>query len=187
VVGLVTTPEPEIISRKEWGALPPKEPYTPHRPVAIVVHHSWLPTAHDYFRTGGAESVAGIQRFHMYDKARQWNDTGYHYLIGPDGNIFAARPPGVVGAHAVPNTGKMGICMLGNYDPEGDPVTPEAWASLENLVSYLALRFNVPMTELFGHRAFSHKTCPGDRVFNRFPALRREVFRRLGSMGVDRE
>lgn len=185
--GPVETPDPQVVTRAQWGALAPKEPYDRHDPVAIVIHHSWLPTANQYARTGGAESVAGIQRFHMYDRYRMWNDTGYHFLIGPDGNIFEARPPHAIGAHAVPNTGKLGICMIGNYDPGGDPVTPEAWASLEDLVSSLALRFDIPMDQLYGHRAFSHKTCPGDMVHDRFPALRQEVYRRLGSMGVEED
>ena len=183
--GRVEVAEPAVIARSEWGARAAREAYDLHRPEAVVVHHSWLPTQGSYYRTGGAESVAGIQRFHMDDDDRGWNDVGYHYLIGPDGNVFAGRPPEAVGAHAVPNTGKVGICVIGNYDPEGDPVTPESWRALEDLVTYLANRFDIPMTELYGHRSFSHKTCPGDEIYNRFVGLRREIHRRIGTMGID--
>jgi hypothetical protein len=186
VSGYVRVESPDIITRSEWGAHTPPEPYNSHRPEAIVVHHSWLPTQEHYARTGGAESVEGIQRFHMFDPTRGWNDVGYHYLIGPDGLVFAGRPPGVVGAHAVPNTGKVGICMIGNHDPDGAAPTAEAWRALEKLVASLADRFDIPMTELYGHRNFSYKTCPGDLVYERFSELRMEVRRRIGTMGDDK-
>lgn len=181
--GYVKVEAPEVIGREAWGAHAPFEAYDLHRPEAIVVHHSWLPTQADYARTGGAESVAGIQRFHMFDPTRGWNDVGYHYLIGPDGLVFAGRPPEAVGAHAVPNTGKVGICMIGNHDPDGAPVTAEAWRALQQLVTTLADRYDIPMRELYGHRNFSYKTCPGDLVYERFPELREEVVRRIGTMG----
>lgn len=186
VSGYVRVEQPEVIDRRAWGAHTPPEPYDPHRPVAIVVHHSWLPTQAQYARTGGAESVEGIQRFHMFDPTRGWNDVGYHYLIGPDGLVFAGRPPEVVGAHAVPNTGKVGICMIGNHDPDGAAPTPAAWRALEELVVALADRYDIPMSELYGHRNFSYKTCPGELVYERFPKLRVEVRRRIGTMGDDK-
>ncbi len=183
--GYVKAEITDLLKRKEWGANPPFEDYNSHVPEAIVVHHSWLPTVWHYQSTGGAESVAGIQKFHMYDPARRWNDVGYHFLIGSDGLIFEGRPATVVGAHAVPNTGKVGICMIGNHDPEGDPVTAEAWNALTDLVTALAFQYDIPMEELYGHRNFSHKTCPGDRIYNRFGELRKEVHRRIGTMGLE--
>lgn len=183
----VHAPLPPVVERAAWGALEPRDPYVPHVPEAIVVHHSWTPDVAAYFGRGGAESVAGIQRFHMYDRERLWADVGYHFLIGPDGNVFRGRPTEVVGAHAVPNTGKVGICLIGNHDPEGDPVSPAAWASLVELVAALAHRYDVPMGEaLHGHREFSTKSCPGDLVYERFSELRDAVRGRIGSTGEPR-
>lgn len=175
---------PQVLTRVEWGAEPPREAYDPHRPEAIVIHHAYIPNHARYYRVEGAECVAGIQRFHKGPQ-RGWNDVGYHYLIGPDGLIFAARPPEVIGAHAVPNTGKIGICMIGNHDPDGDPVTDVAWAQLEDLVTALCDRYDIPVSEqLYGHRDFSPKSCPGDRVYHRFDQLRATVRARLGTMGA---
>ncbi len=184
--GRVDPTRPEIVERASWGARPPAERFDPHRPEAIVIHHSWLPDAAGYLRVGGAESVAGIQRFHQLDPDRRWNDIGYHFLIGPDGLVFEGRPIEVVGSHAVPNTGKVGICLIGNHDPGGDPVSADSWSHLLDLVTWISHRYDIPVSEaLFGHRAFSTKSCPGDLVHDRFDEIRREVRSRIGSMGED--
>lgn len=183
--GPVRVKTPPVLSRAQWGANPPKESYDLHEPEAIVVHHSWWPTTGDYSRRGGAETIAAIQTFHQRD--RGWNDVGYHYLIGPEGLIFQGRPADVVGAHAVPNTGKVGICMVGNFDPlpEGDPLSKESQDSLRELVVYLADRYDISSNELYGHRNFSSKTCPGDQVYHGLKDLRRAIWEELGTTGIE--
>jgi hypothetical protein len=57
--------------------------------------------------------VRGIQGFHQ--NGRGWIDIGYHFLIGPEGIIYQGRPENVRGAHATPNTNKVGICLIGDY------------------------------------------------------------------------
>lgn len=48
---------------------------------------------------------------------KQWEDIGYNFLVGEDGNVYEGRGWGVKGAHSIPYNGKsMGICMIGNFE-----------------------------------------------------------------------
>jgi hypothetical protein len=157
----------DIIERKEWGAQQPRNDYSEHLIDSIIIHHSWSPDQKSYRE---AESISGIQRFHM--DGNGWDDIGYHYLIGPDGLIFRGRPEEVVGAHCVPNSGKVGICLLGNYDPDFDPLPEKGWDSLKKLTIALSSKYDIPPDMLFGHRDFSPKSCPGETVYRAFPELK---------------
>ena len=168
-------PKPNIISREEWGALSPKDEYSPHTPDGIVIHHTWKPRQENY---KGAASIQGIQRYHM--KTKKWNDIGYHFLIGPDGLIFQGRPETVIGAHSSPNTGKIGICVIGDYDTDQDPFTPKIRASLVDLMTWLTATYKINTDNFFGHRDFSPKSCPGDEVYQHLDNFKSEIKSRLG-------
>lgn len=162
----------DVVERDEWGAAPSTGLYATHEPVEVVLHHSWRPSRAQY---EGASTVRGIQRFHQ--RAQGWDDVGYHYLVGPDGVVFRGRPDDAVGAHCVPNSGKLGICVLGDYDPDADEVTDEAWRSVRSLVLRIAGRYDIGPGELTGHRDYSPKSCPGDLIYERIPELRIAVER----------
>lgn len=45
-----------------------------------------------------------------------WDDIGYNFIIGEDGNIYEGRGWGKKGAHSKPfNSKSIGICIIGNY------------------------------------------------------------------------
>lgn len=172
-------PKPPITSRAAWGALPPTGEYTPHEPNGIVIHHTWRPDQSQY---QGAASIRGIQRYHM--ETRKWIDIGYHFIISPDGEIFQGRPETVIGAHSVPNTGKIGICLIGDYDPGQDPFTPASREKLLDLMTWLSAEYHINPDEFYGHRDFSPKSCPGDSIYNHLDEFKAEVKRRLASGNV---
>jgi len=173
---LVEEPQkPYIIGRDRWGAADPQTPGTRHQPLAIVVHHSWLPTAEDANKREPAEVVCGIQRYHM--EAEGWADIGYHFVITPDGSIFEGRPVAVMGAHCgkkppkgiaknFDNRGTIGICCIGNYDIE-EPGEPLLW-SLDTLIRWLRAAHGIGIAQVFGHCqawTVAPKTCPGHKLF----------------------
>ncbi|MBF0498808.1 MAG: N-acetylmuramoyl-L-alanine amidase [Candidatus Riflebacteria bacterium] len=173
-------PKPSIVSREGWKARPPKAEYTPHQPQRIVIHHSWSPTQAQYT---GAATIRGIQNYHMDDPSTGWMDIGYHFLIGPEGIIYQGRPETVVGAHCPPNTNMVGICIIGNYDPNADNVNAKIESSLTNLLSWLSSTYHIdPRVNYFGHRNFSTKTCPGDIVYNRLPLYEEQVIKNIGEL-----
>ena len=165
--------KPTIVSREGWGAQKPKGPYSQHTPLRIVMHHSYIPTQAQY---KGAATIRGIQNYHMTDPKTNWNDIGYHFLIGPEGTIYQGRPETVVGAHCSPNTNAVGICVIGDYDPDQDNVNPKIEKSIVDLLSWLCSKYSInPETKLYGHRDYSPKTCPGDKVYDRFSYYRQQV------------
>ncbi|RZC37345.1 peptidoglycan-recognition protein SC2-like, partial [Asbolus verrucosus] len=155
---------PTIISRSEWGAKSPKSTkrLKQNPPPYVVIHHS-----------DGAECtslkscksrVNGIQNYHMNNKG--WQDIGYNFLIGGDGNVYEGRGWGIWGSH-VPkyNSKSIGICVIGNFMNK-KPSTQQL-TTLENLIScakennYIASDYH-----LIGHRQGSRTSCPGNELFN---------------------
>ena len=161
----------DIIERDQWGAEKAAGPYRQHEPEEIILHHSWIP-AHKHYKE--IKSVRGIQRYHMNSPYTGWDDIGYHYLIGPEGMVYRGRPENVVGAHCVPNSGKVGICIIGNHDEGEDPLYECTWREVENLVLQIAGRHDIPPENLRGHCDYSSKTCPGYVVYKRFGELRKK-------------
>lgn len=165
---------PTIIPRAQWGAGPVQGSVSGHRPVSITLHHSQGPNA----SYSGAGTVRGIQRYHQGTKG--WADIGYHYLIGPDGQIFEGRKLELVGTHSPPNPGRVGICMLGDFE-SADDLSPAALGALLDLMTWLCRGLGIdPGGQVFGHKDQRPTDCPGRRLYPQIPALRDETRRRLG-------
>lgn len=166
-----------VVTREMWGAVQNKTPYDKHKPIRIVVHHTYQPTAADYLSHGRDQDralmVRRIQRYHQID--RGWSDIGYHFLIGPDGVVYEGRPIDAVGSHCggeppagvrrvFGNTGSIGVCLIGNYDAEiPDDRMLDAFAVVKEAI-YKAAGAILPV---FGHfQAWTKppKTCPGKNL-----------------------
>ena len=173
----VTIAKPALVTRAEWGALPPKGEYTPQTPQAIVIHHTWKPTLSDY---KGASTIRGIQKYHMTDPHTGWTDIGYHYLIGGEGLLYEGRPETALGAHTIPNPNKVGVCVIGDYDPANDALTTQSYNTLLDILTYLCAQYSISPDAIYGHREFQNKTCPGDIIFNKIPEIKQEIKTRLG-------
>lgn len=173
--------EPKIITREEWGAVKPKSAYAKHKPKRIVIHHTWQPDIAGY---AGVKSLLAVQRYHMADNG--WADIGYHFVVAPDGGIYACRPPDVVGAHCgnkpdkggkriFGNTGSIGIALIGNFDEGKEQPTDFQIAHLVQMIVWLQQKYEIPERAVYGHRECCSppldKTCPGrilsDLMFGR--------------------
>ncbi len=82
---------PEILPRSAWQAQPEDPRSGSLQPMGTVKHVSVHHTAVDNLRGDGtAEAeLRVIQRGHRDEN--QWGDIAYHYLIAPDGRVFAGR------------------------------------------------------------------------------------------------
>lgn len=50
-----------------------------------------------------------------------WDDIGYNFLVGDDGNIYEGRGWGIKGAHSPKyNANSLGICFIGNFTSTND-------------------------------------------------------------------
>ncbi|CAB3360575.1 Hypothetical predicted protein [Cloeon dipterum] len=105
---------PSIVSRDEWGARSSRQ-ITRRNPLSpfLMVHHGGI---RSYCTTKEACSriIRSYQDLHMDD--RGWDDIGYSFLIGEDGNIYEGRGWDRIGAHAIKyNTNSIGVCFVGDF------------------------------------------------------------------------
>jgi hypothetical protein len=78
-----------------------------------VVHHGGIKK----YCTAKGECAAIARSYQNYHiDGRGWNDIGYNFLVGEDGNVYEGRGWEAVGAHAPTyNTRSIGVCILGDF------------------------------------------------------------------------
>ena len=120
----------------------------------IILHCSATPEGKDY-------KMSDIDRWH---KNQGWEMCGYHFIVDLDGTIEKGRDEKYVGAHCSgQNTNSIGICYIGGCDKNmkaKDTRTEAQKISLYKLVNELMVKYNLTLTNVYGHRDFSSKECP---------------------------
>ncbi|XP_065341679.1 peptidoglycan-recognition protein SC2-like [Cloeon dipterum] len=154
---------PSIVSREEWGArssrqIARRNPLSPF----LMVHHGGI---RSYCTTKEACSriIRSYQDLHMDD--RGWDDIGYSFLIGEDGNIYEGRGWDRIGAHAIKyNTNSIGVCFVGDFtDRLPEDVALQAFYKLVSCS--IKMNFLPNNYTLLGHRQAKDTMCPGDSLF----------------------
>ena len=128
------------------------------RPKSIILHHSLTDD-------GKTVNWGAIRRYHVQD--RGWRDVGYHFGI-EDVNgfyeVLVGRPLGIQGAHTKGrNSRSIGICFVGNFDLAPPPL--DQWSTGVRLVKSLLWAFSLEESDVYGHRDWADKSCPG-KMFN---------------------
>lgn len=118
----------------------------------IILHCSATKPDQDF-------GVVDVRRWH---KGQGWNDVGYHFIVKLDGTIEKGRPLHIPGAHVKGhNADSIGVCYIGGVDENGMPADTRTEAqkeSLDQLLTYLAYRFDAPIS---GHNDYTNaKACP---------------------------
>lgn len=98
-----------------------------------------------------------VKRYHI---SKGWGDIGYHIFIEPNGDRKYGRKIGTIGAHAIGQNHKIGICLAGHFDIE-HPTEKQ----LEDLKKTI-VEFNI--TKIDPHRKYANKTCPGKNITDNF-------------------
>lgn len=123
-----------------------------NRPNKIILHHSLT-------KDGKTVSWGAIRKYHM--NTREWRDIGYHWgieLVGDEYKIFKGREESEEGAHCQgQNSNSIGICLVGNFDIAEPP--REQLEKLYELIEDIFNRHG--KLQIFGHNAYSSKSCPG--------------------------
>ncbi|MDM4766199.1 peptidoglycan recognition family protein [Pelomonas sp. SE-A7] len=170
-------PAPAIVSMQSWGGTPIQDPGPPQTLTHITLHHqgeTWNPARDP------AEYLPKLQTWSRQTK--RWADIPYHYVIAPDGRIYAARPEGVAGDT---NTeydprGHLLIMLLGNFE-EVEP-TREALAATAELMAWSAQRLGLGVDAIATHKDHSKQTvCPGRNLYRHVQSgwLKRAVQARM--------
>lgn len=124
----------------------------------IVLHHTAIPFLGPQF-----------DRVNEYHKSRGFPTSslgyyvGYHYFIGVDGTVRAARAEWETGAHdnaMLMNYRGIGICLAGDFSGEARP-TEAQLRSLKALLTDVKARNQIPDSRVLLHRETKYTECPG--------------------------
>lgn len=99
-----------------------------------------------------------------WHRQRGFNEIGYHYVIGINGEVEIGRNIDKIGAHVSGhNTGSIGICYIGGLDEKGEPKdtrTEKQKFTIEQLLQDLLYKYPT-IYKIMGHRDFGvNKSCP---------------------------
>lgn len=170
---------PPVIAVDAWGGSAPADANAapPQRITHITLHHqgeTWQK---------GADVAAYLRRLQQWSRlSKRWADIPYHYVIAPDGRIYAARPEGRAGDT---NTeydprGHALIMVLGNFE-EVKPNAAQLGAVVD-LMAGLAATHGLAVETIASHKDYSAQTvCPGANLYPYVASgwLRRAVAARL--------
>ncbi|MFK0259582.1 peptidoglycan recognition family protein [Streptomyces sp. NPDC090445] len=181
---------PEITDCVGWGAREASEPVVvlAARPERIIVHHTATANVTDYSRARAHTLARAIQTHHM--DLQGWIDTGQHFTISRGAFVLEGRHRSLAAlnagdrmvraAHCIgQNSAAIGIENEGTYMTEEPPEVQ--FSALADLCAHICRQYDVPASEIHGHRDFNSTDCPGDMLHAMLPKLREDVARRLGS------
>ena len=131
-------------------------------PKHIVVHHG-----------GGDWDFAQVNNHHR----RKWGFrsslgyyAGYTYFIEFSGKLYQARADNEEGAHCVEpgrkhywNRNSIGVCLQGNFQHQRP--TSGQKARLRRLLEAKQTQYNIPKSEIYGHRDIIATLCPGEHLY----------------------
>ncbi|MEI6026959.1 MAG: peptidoglycan recognition family protein [Betaproteobacteria bacterium] len=167
---------PAIVSADAWGSTPSSKMAAPHKIAQLTVHHQ------GEFWTHGADVPAYLRRLQQWSRAAKgWVDVPYHYIIGPDGTIYAGRSPAIAGDTNTEydTQGHLQVMLLGNFEEQ--TVTPRQWDSTVQLLAHLLKAHGLGATRIGAHRHHATQTvCPGAGLMARFEELRQAASHAVG-------
>jgi hypothetical protein len=200
-------PEPDFVSRAEWGAsqCPPREAPLYGSVRAVHVHHTV--SLNDYSPAEAPAIVLAICRYHR--NSNGWNDVGYNALVDKYGVLYEGRAGGldqaVVGAQAQGfNSETAGIASIGDHTSAA--ATPETMSALARYIRWKlgahlqplsgavtlrsaggsASRYGtgarVTVERVLGHRDTGRTACPGALLYGQLDELRTMVATGVGTV-----
>ncbi len=204
-------PQPEIISRAQWGADESIRRGAPSYNSTVkvgFVHHTV--NSNDYSPEQAAAVVRGIYAYHV--KSNGWSDIGYNFLVDRFGRAYEGRAGGVdrfpVGAHTGGfNTDSFGVSLIGDYstvapatatvdtltkvlawklgsayrDPLGTATLTSAGGGTSRYAAGVKHTFDV----VSGHRDAGTTSCPGQKTYEMMDEIRLRVNAELGAAFVE--
>lgn len=126
------------------------------RPIdKIIIHCSATPENRNV-------TVEDINEWHI---RRGFNEIGYHYVIYLDGTVHIGRKEEKIGAHCSKNNlTSIGVCYIGGVAKDGktpkDTRTEKQKDSMIRLVKSLLEKYNLRISDVYGHYQFAAKACP---------------------------
>ncbi|XP_051797443.1 uncharacterized protein LOC110970843 [Acanthochromis polyacanthus] len=157
---------PSIIPRCMWEARPYNgTPTILSLPLSyLFIHHTATPSQPCYTFEQCSADMRSMQRFHQDD--RGWDDIGYSFVAGSDGNIYEGRGWHWQGAHTYRyNSVGYGVSFIGDYS-YGLPSQQSMRLVRDQLASCAVSGGRLRSDYiLHGHRQVVDTACPGDAFY----------------------
>lgn len=170
-----TESSPVIISRKNWNAKDPVGKGKEHQISLITIHHT---ATLQNKKLSIEKKLQNLQNFSQSESRLAsgklkpvWFDIPYHYYIAFDGKIAEGREITFAGDTNTDydSAGHALIVLEGNFETE--EVSNEQQKSLQELVIWLADKYNVSADKIKGHNDFAKTACPGKNLKKLLPIL----------------
>ena len=194
--GDALAPQPDIVTRRQWGADESWRNGSPSYDTTInQVHVHHTASGNTYARADVPALLRGFYRYHT--QSLGWSDIGYNFLVDKYGRTFEGRAGGVArpvrGAHTLGfNTDSTGVSVIGNYElvaPTEAIIDAVAAVAAWKLDAYgrqprgtttvrssgsdkYAAGALVKLRVIDGHRDTNGTACPGGRLYERLPDIR---------------
>ncbi len=168
--------QPPTITRQAWKANDPVAEMTPHKPSRITIHHTAVMQKRD---VSLERKMQSLQRFSQHPseladggKKPAWPDVPYHFYIDLLGQIAEGRNIAYVGDTNTDYdpTNHILIVLEGNF--ESEQPTNSQLKQLLNLTRWLSWKWQIPATEIKGHKDYAATACPGKNLESELPRLR---------------
>ncbi|MCW2814365.1 MAG: N-acetylmuramoyl-L-alanine amidase [Nocardioides sp.] len=191
--------KPVLGSRASWGAEPSwRDGRASYNRTIQQVHVHHTVNSNDYAPGDVPGLLRGIYRYHTANLG--WSDVGYNFLVDRFGRTWIGRAGGakrtVQGAHTLGfNSTSTGVAVIGSF--ESTAPGRRVVAALSRLAAWKLARHGrnpagrvkvwshgsdrfgtgrkVTLPAIDGHRDTNETACPGERLYDRLPAVRRRA------------
>ena len=154
--------ESGIVSVEAWGGTPaPETPEKRHIVTHITLHHAGVPFPK------GKDIIQYMRNLQSWSRSeKKWIDLPYHYVIDLEGKIYEGRDIQYAGDTNTEYNpvGHALIEVVGNFE-EVEP-NQEQLDAVVRTMSWLAVKYNVPVDSIRAHKDYSAITvCPGKNLY----------------------
>lgn len=150
-----------LVTRRGWGARPPKAVNILPKVDTIVAHYSAANADEQSDHANCASRVRSIQNYHM--DTQGWNDIAYNFLTCKHGYVFEGRGFWRSGATGNDNSHTVAVCFLGDDTVNKDDLGVKGRQALADAFRHIELRIGKKLWR--GHRDFMATSCPGNEIY----------------------
>nr|AXF35728.1 GPRP2 [Holotrichia oblita] len=154
---------PNIIKKSEWGGRQAdKIAYTVIPLKYVIIHHTVTSKCMD--PSSCSRTLANMQNYHM--GTLKFDDIGYNFLIGGDGNVYEGAGWHRLGAHARGyNKISIGVAFIGDFSTE-KPTPQQLEAGKKLIECGIALKDLDSSYKLLGAKSLRPTESPGAALFS---------------------
>ncbi|XP_043283339.1 peptidoglycan-recognition protein 2-like [Venturia canescens] len=155
---------PNVLNRSAWGGQQSKGVSYLIVPLQYVtIHHTVTPNCLTF--NSCSERVRNIQSYQMDEL--HWDDIGFSFLIGGDGNIYEGVGWAKEGAHTYGwNKKSAGIAFIGNFQ-ETEPPRQMMEAARKLIDCGKSGEFLKNDVKILGARQLVSTLSPGDKLYEK--------------------